>query len=139
LWGKTALADETKAQRANGRTPVRRLNRLEYENTVRDLLHVDLDLQAMLPVDDRIEGFDTAAGALSISPVHIQRYMDAADAALEAAMMRGPQPEVLKVRFSYDHPKEAIFFHQRRQGGMMVCQDGELQFHSEGDNDHPAF
>lgn len=138
VWCKTALAAEAKAQRGNERTHMRRLNRLEYENTVQDLLHVDVGLQAMLPVDDRAEGFDTAAAALSISPVHIQRYMEAADAALRAAMMRGPKPEVLTKRFHYDHKKEEIFLHQARQGGMMVRNDGEVQWHSEGDNDHPA-
>ena len=138
-WCKTALAAEAMVRRGNERTRMRRLNRLEYENTVQDLLQVDVALQAMLPVDDRVEGFDTAAQALSISPVHIQRYMDAADAALQAAMMRGPKPMVVTKRFSYDHKKEDHFLHQARQGGMMVCHDGEVQWHSEGDNnDHPA-
>jgi hypothetical protein len=137
-WCKTALAAEARAQRGNERTRMRRLNRLEYENTVQDLLHVDVALQAMLPVDDRVEGFDTAAQALSISPVHIQRYMDAAETALQAAMMRGPKPAVVTKRFYYDHKKEEHFLNQARQGGMMVRHDGEVQWHSEGDNnDHP--
>lgn len=137
-WSKTALAAEAKARQAGERTRMRRLNRLEYEHTVQDLLHVDVALKELLPVDDRMEGFDTAAEALSISPVHIERYMEAADAAMQAAMMRGPQPEVLTKRFVYDHEKERTFLNQSRQGGMMVRRDGEVQFHSEGDVDHPA-
>jgi len=137
-WGKTALAAEAKTRQAGERTRMRRLNRLEYENTVQDLLQVDVALKEMLPVDDRMEGFDTAAEALSISPVHVERYMEAADAALQAAMMRGPQPEVITKRFFYDHQKESNFLNQGRQVGMMVRRDGEVQFHAETGVDHPA-
>jgi len=137
-WGKTALAAEAKVGQGNERTRMRRLNRIEYENTVQDLLHVDVALQAMLPVDDRVEGFDTAAAALSVSPVHIQRYMDAAEAALQAAMMRGAKPTVVTKRFSYDHAKESIFLNQGRQGGMIARRDGEVQFYIESGVDHPA-
>lgn len=49
---------------------VRRLNRLEYENTVRDLLDIDAPLRDLLPEDDLRDGFGNQAGALSISPVH---------------------------------------------------------------------
>ncbi len=43
---------------ADGRVVLRRLNRVEYENTVRDLLGVQVDLQAMLPLDSSAAGFD---------------------------------------------------------------------------------
>lgn len=137
-WSKAALATEARARQAGERTRMRRLNRLEYENTVHDMLGVDVALKEMLPVDDRMESFDTAAEALSVSPVHVERYMDAAEAALQAAVMRGPRPEPATKRFFYDHQKESIFLNQSRQGGMMVRHDGEVQFHSEGDVDHPA-
>lgn len=138
VWSKTALAAEAKARQGGERTRMRRLNRLEYENTVQDLLQVDVALKEMLPVDDRMEGFDTAAEALSISPVHVERYMEAAEVALQAAMMRGPQPEVIIKRFSYDHEKESTFLNQGRKKGMMVLRDGEVQFHAESGADHPA-
>jgi hypothetical protein len=138
-WSKNQLAAEAKARRGEGGALTRRLNRLEYENTVRDLLGVEVQLQAMLPEDDRAEGFDTAAHALSISPVHIQRYMDAAEVALQAAMMRGPKPQVATHRFSYDHEKEREFFAQKSYGRQMVRRDGELQFFAEADIENPAF
>lgn len=138
-WCKTTLAAEAKARRGAGGALTRRLNRLEYENTVRDLLGVEVPLQAMLPEDDRAEGFDTAAHALRISPVHIQRYMDAADVALQAAMMRGPKPQAAMHRFSYDHEKEREFFEQKSYGRQMVRRDGELQFFAEPGIEHPAF
>ena len=46
------------ARRAQGRVVLRRLNRVEYENTVRDLLGVDVDLKELLPSDSSADGFD---------------------------------------------------------------------------------
>ena len=138
-WSKSQLAAEAKVRRGEGGALTRRLNRLEYENTVRDLLGVEVDLQAMLPEDARAEGFDTSAHALSISPVHIQRYMDAAEVALQAAMMRGPKPQVVTHRFSYDHQKEDNFFTQDQYRRQLVRSDGELQFFAEPGVEDPAF
>jgi len=77
---KDRLAASARARRGEGRVQFRRLNRLEYENTVHDLLGVHLPLRDMLPEDDAADGFNTASSALAISPVHIQRYMDVAEA-----------------------------------------------------------
>ena len=61
-----------------GRAPIRRLNRAEYSNAVRDLLHLDLDVRSMLPGDDTGYGFDNIADVLSLSPALLDRYMFAA-------------------------------------------------------------
>ncbi len=130
---KGTLAAETKARRADGRTRIRRLNRLEYENTIHDLLGVDVPLKDLLPEDDLADGFDTASKALSISPVHIQRYMEAADKALQAAIIHGPQPEVVKRRFSFDDPREDTtgnYGHPNNKP-MIRVRDGELLFFAE--------
>jgi mono/diheme cytochrome c family protein len=103
------LAGEAQ-QKAQGRVPLRRLNRVEYQNTVRDLLSIDTQLSEMLPEDNAVDGFDNSAEGLSVSTVLMRRYLEAADAALEAAMVRGPQPESTKKRFtsfSYDRPPDA--------------------------------
>ena len=55
-----------------------RLNQTEYPNVIRDLLHLDVDGAALLPVDDAGYGFDNNADVLSISPPLLQRYMLAA-------------------------------------------------------------
>jgi Protein of unknown function (DUF1587). len=47
---------------------MRRLNRAEYMNTVRDLLSVNLDLKDLLPQDETANGFDNSAEALHVSP-----------------------------------------------------------------------
>ena len=58
---------------------VRRLNRTEYTNAVRDLLGLDIDGGALLPADDARFGFDNIADALSVSPVLLERYLSAAE------------------------------------------------------------
>ena len=57
---------------------MRRLNQVEYENTVRDLLGVAVDLKGVLPVDTVAGGFDTSAEALHISSYQLDCYLAAA-------------------------------------------------------------
>ena len=61
-----------------GHIVIRRLNRLEYGNAVRDLLNVDFPYSAELPQDGGAEGFDNIADALSISPVLLDSYLKVA-------------------------------------------------------------
>ena len=61
-----------------GRVTVRRLNRVEYRNTIRDLTGVDYDTQKEFPADDTGQGFDTIADVLTISPLLLEKYLDAA-------------------------------------------------------------
>lgn len=75
---------------ANGIQPgparARRLNRDEYSATIRDLLDIHLDMAQSLPVDGGGgEGFDNAAETLFLSPLHSEKYMDAARFALDFA------------------------------------------------------
>ena len=118
------------AQKTSGRVPLRRLNRVEYENTVRHLLAIDTDLKELLPEDNALDGFDNNAEALSVSTVLMQRYMEAADVALHDAILHGPRPETVKRKFasfeydrkptdivnsaaSYRLEEDAIFFLDR--------------------------
>lgn len=73
-------------QRANGRVVLRRLNRIEYENTVRDLFDVNVSVKEMLPEDAISHGFDNVGAALNVSPVLMERYLEAADAVINAAL-----------------------------------------------------
>jgi hypothetical protein len=63
-----------------GRVTVRRLNRVEYRNTIRDLLGVDYDTQKEFPADDTGHGFDNNGDVLTISPMLLEKYLDAAQA-----------------------------------------------------------
>src|SRR4029077_12258736 len=77
-----------RARRAgDGRAVFRRLNRTEYENTLRDLLGIPgLKVKERLPEDGQAFGFDKSAAALDLSYVQLARYMEAADVALDAAI-----------------------------------------------------
>ncbi len=61
-----------------GRVTVRRLNRVDYRNTVRDLIGVDYDTQKEFPADDTGHGFDNNGDVLTISPMLMEKYLDAA-------------------------------------------------------------
>jgi mono/diheme cytochrome c family protein len=88
------------ATRAHGRTVVRRLNRVEYQNTVRDLLGIPVNLQALLPADSSANGFDTSGEAMHVSSFLMEKYLEAADTALGLAIANGPQPPLIKKRYS---------------------------------------
>jgi hypothetical protein len=68
-----------------GRVTVRRLNRNEYGNTVRDLLRVDFDPSEDFPSDDIGYGFDNIGDVLTLSPVLMERYLAAAEALVQRA------------------------------------------------------
>jgi mono/diheme cytochrome c family protein len=73
-----------------GRTPTfRRLNRTEYQNAIRDLLALDLDVAALLPVDEANHGFDSAPLG-GLSPTLLERYVSAAQKISKLAVGRAP-------------------------------------------------
>jgi mono/diheme cytochrome c family protein len=74
-----------------GRVVVRRLNRAEYNNTMRDLLGVDFRPAEDFPPDVPGNGFDNSAGNLSVSPALMERYLAAAEKVARAALF-GPAP-----------------------------------------------
>ena len=93
-------ADVAREQR-DGRSRLRRLNRVELENSLRDLLSLPgLRLKESLPQDGKSHGFDTLGAALDTSFVHLESYLAAVDTALNAALCPLPEkPPVLKYRY----------------------------------------
>jgi hypothetical protein len=82
-WLAPRVADAgASARAAQGRVVLRRLNRVEYENTVRDLLEIDARLKGQLPEDGSADGFDTASAAHHTSSFLMEKYLEAADTAL---------------------------------------------------------
>ncbi len=79
------------AATSSGRVTVRRLNRVEYDYTVRDLLGVDRHSSDDFPQDDSGYGFDNIADVLSISPVLVEKYLTAAEKISRAAVF-GNEP-----------------------------------------------
>src|SRR5262249_37401483 len=91
---------EVALKKVQGRTVLRRLNRAEYENTLRDLLGVPVDVKDLLPPDIAAHGFDNVGEALHVSSFLMEKYLEAAEKALDVAIANGPRPPVIKKRYS---------------------------------------
>ncbi len=123
------LEEASAKQRAEGRVVLRRLNRVEYENTVRDLFAVNVSVKEMLPEDAIAQGFDNVGAALNISPVLMERYLEAADAVITAALLPVHKLESKTERFDlYDSlPKWFV-------AGVWKQDEGVILFRSSGDS-----
>src|SRR5262249_49276761 len=76
------------------------LNRAESTNSVRDWLGIETDLREMLALDGSMDGFDNVGAALHLSSFALERYLEAADAALNVAIANKPAPPKRKQRIS---------------------------------------
>ncbi len=94
--GLTVELDKAHAGFA-GRGPIRRLNRMEYSNAIRDLLDLDVRLDAELPADQSVAGFDNIADALSMSPLLLERYLKVARRVSELATGTGDASPVVEI------------------------------------------
>ncbi|MCB9951582.1 MAG: DUF1587 domain-containing protein [Planctomycetaceae bacterium] len=74
---------------------MRRLNRNEYRNTIRDLIGVNADVSGF-PQDPPAGGFDNNGRALTVSPLLMELYLASARKILDEAIVEGAQPEALK-------------------------------------------
>lgn len=116
-------------RRGSGRVVLRRLNRIEYENTLNDLFNVNASIKEMLPEDAIAQGFDNVGSALNVSPVLIERYLEAVDAVIDAAMKPVHNVESKTERFDlYDSlPKWFI-------AGVWKQEEGVILFRNSGDS-----
>lgn len=96
---QSATKAEAEHREKEGRVVMRRLNRAEYANTVRDLLGVEIDLTDLLPPDTSTNGFDNNAESLHTSSYLLRSYLDAADRVLDEAIVNESKPWQVKKRF----------------------------------------
>ena len=85
-WIKAGAFGFDPANPDPGRVTLRRLNRVEYRNTVRDLMGIDFRADAEFPADDAGYGFDNIGDVLSTSPLLLEKYMQAADTIVAQAV-----------------------------------------------------
>ena len=99
-WVEAGLRREACADGITpGRAMVRRLNRTEYTATVRDLLNIPVNAGRNLPSDGAGgEGFDNAAETLFLSPIHAEKYLEAAKEALDYGN-RDPRSRSVMIAF----------------------------------------
>ena len=128
LFSKTLATGITIVDRANKATVLRRLNRNEFEQTLNDLLGVNEELTPLLPEDGRAQGFDKVGEALDLSSVHLQRTMDAARQALNAAMNKGDAPVKTDITIGFADGRNAQHigksWHKLDDGSVVVFSEG---------------
>jgi cytochrome c5 len=124
-WLETALDQASAAAPRPGRTPVHRLNRTEYANTVRDLLALEVDARTLLSADEPDQhGFDNVASVLSVSPALLENYLSAASTVSRLAVgdpTINPVVDVFKVPTALvqeERASESLPFGSR--GGAVV-------------------
>ncbi|CAN5398400.1 hypothetical protein BH23VER1_BH23VER1_19720 [soil metagenome] len=124
-WVGGELARAEISQKAT-RVVLRRLNRAEYANTIRDLVGVPFDPEAF-PEDASADGFDNVGSAMTISPIQLEQYYDAARQIIDDAIVTGEQPPAMKWRFE---PEEDT------RGGdrTRVERDGQRVLLNAGEN-----
>jgi hypothetical protein len=69
-----------------GRVTIRRLNRVEYRNTIRDLMGIDFKAEEEFPPDDTGYGFDNIGDVLSVSPLLLEKYFQAAETVVKTSV-----------------------------------------------------
>jgi len=117
---------------------IHRLNRSEYRNTMRDLLGIDparYDLASHLPDDDTGYGFDNIADVLSMSPLQLEGYLDAAEHAIDLALgpNTDPTPRPLRslerntIGDELASGGQAIWANGTVWGGHTFTHDGEYE------------
>lgn len=85
-WIKYQAFEIDPANPDPGRVTLRRLNRVEYRNTIRDLMGIDFNAEAEFPPDDSGHGFDNISDVLTLSPLLLEKYLAAAEAIVDRAV-----------------------------------------------------
>jgi hypothetical protein len=116
-----------------GRVTARRLNRVEYDNTIRDLLAVDFKPADDFPADDTGYGFDNIGDVLSLSPLLLEKYLKAAEKIAYAAI---PLPTAFKPAVERFTP-EKLKLHPQARIAPLELQVTH-QFPAEADYDLQA-
>ena len=105
-----------------GRVTLRRLNRTEYNNTVRDLLHVDFSPADDFPADDTGYGFDNNGDVLTLSSLLMEKYLAAAEQVV-ASIFDDPTPKRQKLRVDLS----------RFRSEKARVTDSSISFHTNGE------
>lgn len=130
---ETLVKAETAQQKGARRTGLRRLTRVEFENTLRDLFDLPgIALQGELPPDGMAaHGFDNNSEALDISHVNLAKYIEAIDRTLDTAIATQPKPPtVVKQRISLANPAGFV-------AHVLLHGDGVLLRNKKPDPDFP--
>ncbi len=134
-----------------GRVTMRRLNKTEYNNTIRDLVGVDFDPSEDFPADDVGYGFDNIGDVLTLSPVLMERYLAAAENITQRAVLVGdlPKPNTRTTAARFLEPAIKKIDEKIRARGLfekdmtlssayVLTQDGEFKARVKGFAQQPT-
>ena len=111
-WIKTSGFGLDPSQPDPGRVTIHRLNRVEYKNTIRDLMGVDFETKDAFPDDDSGYGFDNIADVLNMSPLLMEKYLTAAQAVVAKSVPTVTRVPVLQTAgvedFKYSDGKPTV-------------------------------
>jgi Protein of unknown function (DUF1592)/Protein of unknown function (DUF1588)/Protein of unknown function (DUF1585)/Protein of unknown function (DUF1595)/Protein of unknown function (DUF1587) len=99
-WITGQVVEAEKSLRENN-VVMRRLNRIEYRNTMKELTGVEVDISSF-PQDPLASGFDNVGSALTFSPMQMELYLETAHRVMEQAIVEGDQPPMIRWRFEID-------------------------------------
>jgi mono/diheme cytochrome c family protein len=131
---ETELDRAASAKPNPGRPLMRRLNRSEYANAIRDLLTLEVDIASLLPPDDSAFGFDNISDLLGTSPALLERYLVAADrvSALAVGASVTPGSDTYRVRQDRSQDQHIEGLPLGTVGGLVVNHtfpvDAEYRF-----------
>jgi hypothetical protein len=118
-----------------GRTGMHRLNRIEYQNAVRDLLALKVDVTSLLPADDESNGFDNMADVLRVSPSLLEQYLSASRTVSSLAVGDrglGPVSQAYQVAPTLAQASHIEGLPLGTRGGILIHQnfplDGNYEF-----------
>ena len=104
---------------------LRRMNRVEYNNTIRDLIGVDVRPADDFPADPPAGGFDNNGAALTISPLHLEMYLKAAQDVLDRAIITDQhRPPAIKWRFQLEEGNQGLDRYRAAVGGQRIIVNG---------------
>ena len=108
-----------------GRVTIRRLNRLEYNNTIRDLFGIDFKPADDFPSDDVGEGFDNIGDVLSLPPLLLEKYLTAAEQISQRVVYVPGAESANEIRINRDD-------FSINGGGRLSGVAQDIDFHSNG-------
>jgi len=124
-WVESLLSQAQCQLQDPGRVTMRRLNRAEYNNTIRDLVGVDFHPADDFPSDDVGYGFDNIGDVLSISPLLMEKYLNAAEKIAQTAIAT-PEDAERPVRFPANKFDSTLNKGFSAHGGFMLYTNGSV-------------
>lgn len=109
-----------------GRVTIRRLNRAEYNNTIRDLMGITFRPADDFPSDDVGHGFDNIGDVLSLPPLLMEKYLNAAEAIAQQAILNLDPTKPARHEFDRDNIHRSGVAHAHGNEALILVSNGDI-------------